>query len=97
MFGPPVHVRYGPQVPEATGTIIVIRVYAVGGRRLAVLPHTPEPDIRAEALALARQELVERVLVIDRDPVGDEVVVEEITVTATVGADDAAGPAPLPV
>jgi hypothetical protein len=96
VFGSRAAVRYGLQVPEPTGTITLIRVYAVGGRRLAVLPHTPEPDIRDEALALARQELVERVLVIDRDPAGDEAVVEEITVALTAGSGDA-GPTPVPV
>jgi hypothetical protein len=67
----------------------LIRVYAVGGRRLAVLPHTPESDIRDEAVELARVERRERVLVIDRDPAGDETVVEEITVAAPLPFGDA--------
>lgn len=56
----------------------MIRVYAVGGHRLTVLPHTHESDVRAAAVDLARDEGVEDVLVIDRQPNGDELVVESI-------------------
>lgn len=60
----------------------MIRVYAVGGRRLTVLPHTPEAAIRSQALELGREESVPVVLVIDRHPCGQETVVEEITSVA---------------
>lgn len=68
----------------------MIRVYAVGGHRLTVLPHTPESDIRDEAVSLARQEGADRVLVIDREPTGDETVVESIALP--VRASSAASP-----
>lgn len=60
----------------------MIRVYAVAGHRLTVLPHTPESDVRDAAVDLARDEGVSDVLVIDRDPTGDEQVVEAISIPA---------------
>lgn len=61
----------------------MIRVYAVGGHRLTVLPHTDESEIREAAVELARDEGAADVLVIDRDPTGEETVVESIALPDT--------------
>ncbi len=75
----------------------VIRVYTIGGRRLVVLPHDTDADVRDEAVCLAREAGVDRVLVIDRAPDGDETVIESIALPldddAGDHAADGAGPA----